>query len=47
MVIREVDRLPPSTPAIVASSDRWVREQAEAAGATVVPSGALLDVLRR
>jgi predicted RNA-binding protein with PIN domain len=47
VVIREVDRLPASTPAIVASSDRWVREHAEAAGATVVPAAALLEVLRR
>jgi len=47
VVIREVERLPLSTPAIVASSDRWVREHAEAAGATVVPATALLDVLRR
>jgi predicted RNA-binding protein with PIN domain len=47
VVIREVDRLPAPTPAIVASSDRWVREHAEAAGATVVPAEALLEVLRR
>lgn len=47
VVIREVERLPLSTPAIVASSDRWVREHAEDAGATVVPADALLDLLRR
>jgi predicted RNA-binding protein with PIN domain len=47
VVIREVDRLPVSTPAIVASSDGWVREHAEAAGATVVPAASLIDVLRR
>jgi predicted RNA-binding protein with PIN domain len=47
VVVREVERLPVSTPAIVASSDRWVREHAEAVGATVVPAEALLDVLRR
>jgi predicted RNA-binding protein with PIN domain len=47
VVIREVSRLPASTPAIVASSDAWVREHAEAAGATVVPAASLLDVLRR
>jgi predicted RNA-binding protein with PIN domain len=47
VVIREVERLPESTPAIVASSDGWVREHAEAAGATVVPAAALLEVLRR
>ena len=47
VVIREVERLAITTPAIVASSDGWVREHAEAVGATVVPSAALLDVLRR
>jgi predicted RNA-binding protein with PIN domain len=47
MVVREVERLPATTPAIVASSDKWVREHAEAVGATVVPAAALLDVLRR
>jgi predicted RNA-binding protein with PIN domain len=47
VVIRTVERLPATTPAIVASSDAWVREHAEDAGATVVPSVALLDVLRR
>jgi predicted RNA-binding protein with PIN domain len=47
VVIREVERLPASTPAIVASSDRWVREHAEASGATVVPADSLLEVLRR
>ena len=47
VVIREVERLALTTPAIVASSDGWVREHAEAVGATVVPSAALLDVLRR
>ena len=47
VVIREVERLPVSTPAIVASSDAWVREHAEAVGATVVPAASLLDVLRR
>jgi predicted RNA-binding protein with PIN domain len=47
VVIREVERLPTTTPAIVASSDKWVREHAEAAGATVVPAAALLEVLRR
>jgi predicted RNA-binding protein with PIN domain len=47
VVIREVEGLPPATPAVVASSDGWVREHAEAAGAQVVPAAALLDVLRR
>ena len=47
VVIREVERLPEATPAIVASSDGWVRDHAEAAGATVVSAASLLDVLRR
>ncbi len=47
VVIREVERLSASTPAIVASSDGWVREHAEAAGAAVVSAATLLDVLRR
>ena len=47
VVVREVERLPASTPAIVVSSDRWVQEHAEREGATVVPAAALLEVLRR
>ncbi len=47
VVVREVERLPPATPAIAASSDGWVREHAEAAGATVVSAASLLGVLRR
>ena len=47
VVVREVATRPPRVPVIVASSDGWVREHAEAEGATVVPSPVLLDVLRR
>ena len=47
VVIREVAGLPLSGPAIVASSDQWVRDHAEDEGATVVSSAALLAVLRR
>jgi predicted RNA-binding protein with PIN domain len=47
VVVREVERLPGATPAIVASSDGWVREHAEAAGATVVSAASLLEILRR
>jgi predicted RNA-binding protein with PIN domain len=47
VVIREVERLPEATPAIVASSDGWVRDHAEAAGATVVSAASLLEVLRK
>jgi predicted RNA-binding protein with PIN domain len=46
VVVREVETLPASTPAIVASSDGWVRDHAEAAGATVVSAASLLAVLR-
>ena len=47
VVVREVSARPPRVPAIVVSSDGWVRDHAEAEGATVVPSPVLLDVLRR
>jgi len=47
VVVREAGRPGERTPVIVASSDRWVHDHAEAEGATVVPAAALLDVLRR
>ena len=47
VVVREVAALPKRIPVVVASSDAWVREHAEAAGAVVVPADALLDTLRR
>ncbi|MSO79633.1 MAG: hypothetical protein EXQ79_08495, partial [Acidimicrobiia bacterium] len=47
VVVREVESRPKRVPVIVASSDRWVRQNAEAQGAMVVPSAVLLDVLRR
>jgi len=47
VVVREVAALSPTTPAIVVSSDRWVAEQSEAAGATAVPADALVELLRR
>jgi predicted RNA-binding protein with PIN domain len=47
VVVREVERLAAATPAIVASSDGWVREHSEAAGATVVSAASLLEILRR
>ena len=40
-------RCPKRIPVVVASSDAWVREHAEAEGAVVVPADALLAVLRR
>jgi predicted RNA-binding protein with PIN domain len=47
VVVREVVALPKRIPVVVASSDAWIREHAEAAGAVVVPAEALLDTLRR
>jgi predicted RNA-binding protein with PIN domain len=47
VVVREVESRPKRVPVIVASSDHWVRQNAEAEGALVVPSAVLLDVLRR
>ncbi len=47
VVVREVAALPKRIPVVVASSDAWIREHAEAAGAVVVPADALLDTLRR
>jgi predicted RNA-binding protein with PIN domain len=47
VVIREVSSRPKRVPVIVASSDHWVRDNAESEGATAVPSAVLLDVLRR
>ena len=46
VVVREVDRLPKRVPVVVASSDAWVREHAEAAGARVVSADTLLAALR-
>lgn len=47
VVVREVAALPATTPAIVVSSDRWVAEHSEEAGATAVPAEALVELLRR
>jgi predicted RNA-binding protein with PIN domain len=46
VVVREVANLPKRVPVVVASSDAWVREHAEAAGAVVIPAESLLAVLR-
>jgi predicted RNA-binding protein with PIN domain len=46
VVVREARALPKRVPVVVASSDAWVREHAEAVGATVVSADALLAVLR-
>lgn len=47
VIIRELRALPRRVPVLVASSDGWVRDEAGRDGATVVPSDALLAVLRR
>lgn len=47
VVIREVEALNVSRPAIVASSDRWVHDHAEAVGAAVVSADTLLALLRQ
>ncbi len=46
VVVRETGALPKRVPVIVASSDGWVREHAEAEGAVVVGADALLRVLK-
>lgn len=47
VVIRQIDTAPSTVPILVASSDGWVRDHAEAAGAVVVTADALLELLRR
>jgi predicted RNA-binding protein with PIN domain len=46
VVVREVARLPKRVPVVVASSDAWVREHAEQAGAVVIAAATLLAVAR-
>ncbi len=46
VVIAEVSALPKRVPAVVASSDAWVREHAQAEGAVVVSAAALVEALR-
>jgi predicted RNA-binding protein with PIN domain len=46
VVVREVAALPKRVPVVVASSDAWVREHAEAEGAIVVSADTLLAVVR-
>ncbi len=45
VVVREVAALPPTVPVLVVSSDREVRDQSEAEGATVVSSDTFLRAL--
>lgn len=47
VVIEEVAALPKRVPALVVSSDGWVREHAEAEGARVIRSATLLAAMRR
>jgi predicted RNA-binding protein with PIN domain len=46
VVVREVADLPKRVPVVVASSDAWVREHAEGAGAAIVSADTLLELLR-
>ena len=46
LIVREIANLPKRIAVVVASSDAWVREHAEAEGAVVVPAAALLALLR-
>jgi len=47
VVVREVAARPKRVPVIVVSSDGWVKEHAEAEGATVAPKETLLALLRQ
>jgi predicted RNA-binding protein with PIN domain len=47
LVVSQAAAPPPAVPVIVVSSDGWVREHAQAEGATVAPSVLLLDLVRR
>jgi chemotaxis protein histidine kinase CheA len=47
VVVAEVAARPPEVPMLVVSSDAWVRDNAEAEGALVIPVGTLLAFLRR
>jgi len=46
VVVREIAALPKRVPIVVASSDAWVRQHAEAEGAVVVGADDLLTLLR-
>lgn len=46
VVVRSVREFPGDRPVVVVSSDRWVAENAEAAGARVVGSPSLVEALR-
>jgi predicted RNA-binding protein with PIN domain len=47
VIVRTVAELSPTTPAVVATSDKWVQEQAASHGATVVSAETLLAAIRR
>jgi predicted RNA-binding protein with PIN domain len=46
VVVRSVQELATDRPAIVVSSDRWVHDHSEAAGAIAVPSQTLIAIVR-
>lgn len=47
VIVRTVADLSPTTPAVVATSDRWVQENAASQGAAVVSAATLLELVRR
>ena len=47
VIVRTVADLSPTTPAVVATSDRWVQENAATQGAAVVSAATLLELVRR
>lgn len=46
VIVEELQALPPATPALVVSTDGWVRTEVERNGARAVPARALIRVLR-
>ncbi len=47
VVVREASAPAPDVPVVVASSDGWVHDEAQRAGAVPVPAATLLEVLRK
>ena len=47
LVVDQVEGLPKRIPVVVVSSDAWVREHAERAGAMVISAPTVLDVARQ
>jgi predicted RNA-binding protein with PIN domain len=47
VIVRQVQSLPAQVPVLVASDDRWVRDEVSRRGATPVDANVLLTVARR